>query len=67
MCKDEFTRNAANDGIHDKIEFNEYKDPAYWMRRRAIRAFMENVAPVGIVLLTLAAFVIMGYIELGGI
>lgn len=67
MCKDEFTRNAANDGIHDNIEFNEYKDPAYWMRRRAIRAFMENVAPVGIVLLTLAAFVIMGYIELGGI
>lgn len=67
MCKDEFTRNAAPDGIHENIEFNEYKDPAYWMRRRAIRAFMENVAPVGIVLLTLAAFVIMGYIELGGI
>ena len=49
--------------MNDKIEFNEYKDPAYWMRRRAIHAFMQNVAPVGIVLLILLAFLIMGYIE----
>lgn len=68
MAQNEFTRNtAAPDGIHDNIEFNEYKDPAYWLKRRARRALIENLAPVGIVLLTLAAFVIMGYIELGGI
>ena len=58
-----FTREHDDDGIHDRIEFNEYKNPAYWMRRRTIHAFMHNVAPFGIVLLTLLAFFIMGFIE----
>lgn len=55
----------APDGIHDRIEFNEYKDPSYWMRRRAVRAFMENLAPIGIVLGTFLAFLVLGYIEVG--
>lgn len=67
MCKDEFTRNAAPDGIHDNIEFNEYQTPEYWMKRRARRALIENLAPFGIVVGTLVAFLILGYIELGGI
>lgn len=54
----------APDGIHDRIEFNEYKDPSYWMRRRAIRAFIENVGPAVIVVATLLAFLVMGYLEL---
>ena len=49
--------------MNDKIEFNEYQTPEYWMKRRARRAFIEAVAPFGIVLLTLLAFFIMGFIE----
>jgi len=63
MCKDEFTRNAADDGIHENIEFNEYQTPEYWMKRRALRAIIDNLAPFGIVVVTLLAFLILGYIE----
>lgn len=54
----------APDGIHETVEFNEYKDTAYWLKRRARRAFINNVAPFGIVVGTLLAFLILGYIEL---
>ena len=47
----------------EKIEFKEYRDPAYWMRRRAIHAFIENIGPVLICVGTLVAFFIMGFIE----
>ena len=64
MAQNEFTRHtAAHDGIHDNIEFNEYKDPAYWLKRRARRALIESLAPFGIVVGTLVAFLILGYIE----
>lgn len=49
--------------IHENIEFNEWQTPAYWMKRRAIRAFWNHVAPVGICVGMFLAFVIMGYIE----
>jgi hypothetical protein len=49
--------------MNEKIEFNEYKDPAYWLKRRARRAFIEAVAPAAIVVGTLVAFLILGYIE----
>ena len=49
--------------MNEKIEFNEYKDPAFWLKRRAIRAFWNHVVPVGICLGMFLAFVIMGYIE----
>ena len=56
MAQNEFIRNtAATDGIHENIEFNEYKDPAYWLKRRARRAIIENLAPFGIVVGTLVA------------
>ena len=67
MCKDGFTRDAADDGIHDNIESNEYQTPEYGLKRRARRAIIENLAPFGIVVGTLVAFLILGYIELGGI
>ena len=64
MAQQEFIRNtAAPDGIHENIEFNEYKDPAYWLKRRARRALIENLAPFGIVVGTLVAFLPLGYIE----
>jgi len=65
MCKDGFTRNTADDGIHDNIEFNDYHTPEYRMKRRARRAIIDNLAPFGIVVGTLVAFLILGYIELG--
>ena len=60
-----FTIEHADDGIHEKIEFNEYQTPEYWMKRRARRAFIEAVAPAAIVIGTLVAFLILGYIEVG--
>lgn len=66
MAQQEFIRNtAAPDGIHENIEFNEYKDPTYWLKRRARRAFIEAVAPAAICVVTLLAFLILGYIEVG--
>jgi hypothetical protein len=55
----------APDGIHDNIEFNEYKTPEYWLKRRARRAFWNHVAPVGICVGMFLAFVIMGFIDVG--
>lgn len=62
-----FTRNAAPDGIHEKIEFNEYRNAEYWTAywaRRMRRAFvMEKLAPYLIVLGTVVAFLAVGYME----
>ena len=68
MNQQNFIKGAnAPDGIHETVEFNEWQTPAYWMKRRARRAIIENLAPFGIVVGTLVAFLILGYIELGGI
>lgn len=62
-----FIRNDAPDGIHDNIEFNEFRSAEYWTaywERRMRRAFvMEKLAPYAIVLGTVAAFIAIGYIE----
>lgn len=63
-----FERNIpASDGIHDVIKFNEYRSAEYWTAfwaRRMRRAFLiEKVAPYLIVLGTLMAFLVVGYIE----
>lgn len=64
MKEPEFIKGTnAPDGIHERVEFNEYKDPAYWLKRRALRAFIENLAPFGIVVGMLVAFLILGLIE----
>lgn len=55
----------APDGIHETVEFNEYKSPAYFLKRRARRAFWNHVVPVGICVGMFLAFVIMGFIEVG--
>lgn len=49
--------------MNEKIEFNEYQTPEYWMKRRARRAFLEHLAPAAIVIAMLVAFLILGYIE----
>lgn len=63
-----FIRNTtANDGIHDNIEFNEFRSAEYWTacwKRRMRRAFVLNkMAPYLIVIGTVAAFIAVGYIE----
>ena len=62
-----FVRNAAPDGIHDNIEFNEFRSAEYWTacrKRRMRRAFVLNkMAPYMIVLGIIAAFIAVGYIE----
>lgn len=63
-----FTRNAAPDGIHDNIEFNEYRSAeywtAYWARRTRRALVMEKLAPYLIVLGTVVAFIAVGYMEI---
>lgn len=50
--------------MNDKVvTFKEYQSPEYWMKRRARRAFIENVGPVLIVLLTAAAYGVIGYLQ----
>lgn len=67
MCKKEFSRNAADDGIHDNIEFNEYRSAEYWTAfwsRRMRRAFvLEKLAPYLLVLGIVVAFLTVGYME----
>ena len=63
-----FERNIkAPDGIHEVIEFNEYRSAEYWTAfwaRRMRRAFvMEKIAPYLIVLGTIMAFLVVGYME----
>lgn len=67
MEQNEFTRNAAHDGAHDSIEFNEYHDAEFWENVRARKArreyIMEKLAPYLIVLGTVVAFIVIGYME----
>lgn len=64
-----FIRNTpAQDGIHDNIEFNEFRSADYWTacwKRRMRRASVLNkMAPYMIVLGTIAAFIAVGYMEI---
>jgi hypothetical protein len=67
MCKKEFTRDAADDGIHETVEFNEYRSAEYWTAfwsRRMRRAFvLEKLAPYLLVLGIVVAFLVIGYME----
>ncbi|MBR2060133.1 MAG: hypothetical protein IKB97_06000 [Bacteroidaceae bacterium] len=69
MCKDEFTRNAAPDGIHDNINFNEYRSAEYRANVRARKArrdyIMEKLAPYIIVVGAMFAFLAIGVMECG--
>ena len=53
----------------DKIEFNEYRSAEWnarrWEKRMRRQLVMEKVMPFGIVVGTLVAFLILGYIEVG--
>lgn len=65
MTEQKFIKGEnAPDGIHENVEFNEYRCEEYWLMRRARRAIIENLAPFGIVVGTLLAFIILGYIEI---
>lgn len=53
----------APDGVHDTVEFQEWKNPVYWARRRAIHDAFEKLAPVVFAILLFLAFFAIGYIE----
>lgn len=63
----DFTRSAAHDGVHDSIEFNEYRSAEFWTEfwaRRVRREYiLEKLAPYLIVLGTVVAFIVIGYID----
>lgn len=42
---------------------NDYRDPAYFLKRRARRAIIENLAPAAIVIGMLLAFLGLGILE----
>ena len=67
MPQQEFTRNDADDGIHDNIEFNEYRSAEWnarrWEKRMRRQLVMEKIMPFAIVAAIVAAFAILGYVE----
>lgn len=63
MAQNEFTRNDAPDGIHDNIEFNEYKSPRWWSERRHRQWLINRLAPYALIVLMVAAFCIVGMLE----
>ena len=69
MAQNEFTRSAADDGIHENIEFNEFHSAEYWTdlwARRMRRAFvLDKLAPYIIVVGAMFAFLAMGVMECG--
>lgn len=60
----QFIRNtAAPDGIHDNIEFNEYRNPKWWTEQRHREWLMERLMPFAIVAGALIGFCIVGFVE----
>lgn len=41
----------------------DYRDPFFWLKRRAVKAFLDNLGPIAVVVLFLVAFMALGYIE----
>lgn len=53
----------APDGIHDIVYFNEYKSPRWWSERRHRQRLINRLAPYALIVLTVAAFCIVGMLE----
>lgn len=64
MANNEFTRNAAPDGIHDNIEFNEYHNAKWWSQQLHREWLMERLMPFAIVAGALIGFCIVGLVEM---
>lgn len=59
-----FERNiAAPDGIHDNIEFNEYRSAKWWTEQALRRQLIDKLAPFGIVAGAIIAFCMVGLVE----
>ena len=58
----------APDGIHDNIEFSEFRSAKWnarrWEKRMRRQLVIEKLMPYAIVTGTLVAFLVLGYIEL---
>ncbi len=64
MCKDGFTRDAAPDGIHETVEFNEYRKPKWWSEQRHREWLIERLMPFAIVAGALIGFCVVGIVEM---
>lgn len=40
-----------------------YREPWFWLKRRALKTFYRNLGPIGICVGMLVWFIIIGYIE----
>lgn len=63
MAQNEFTRSAADDGIHDIVYFNEYKSPRWWSERRHRQWLINRLAPYALIVMLVAGFAIVGLVE----
>lgn len=65
MAQNEFIRNnAAPDGIHDNIEFNEWHNVKWWTERALRKDLLDRLMPFAIVAGALLGFCLVGIIEM---
>lgn len=59
-----FVKNTnAPDGIHDNVEFNEYRSARWWTARMHREWLLDRIAPFGIAVGMVLAFAIIGTME----
>lgn len=58
-----FSSHNAPDGIHDAIEFNEFRSPKWWSARRHRQWLADRIAPYLIAALLLGGFIGAGAID----
>lgn len=54
-----FERIAPPDGVHDLIEFNEYKGAKWWTEKRLRRHLFKKMKRAAVVALFLVAYAAM--------
>lgn len=59
-----FERNMnAPDGIHEVVEFNEYKSALWWEKHRRRSELLNRIMPFAITAFIVIGFCIVGYME----
>ena len=58
--------HAPDENRNEICYFNEYRSTKWWTAKALRRHLLDRIAPFAIVAGTLAAFAVLGYIEIGG-
>ena len=53
----------APDGIHERIEWNEYRNPRWWTARMHRAWILDRIAPWAVAALLFAGFAAVGIVE----